>query len=428
VADQPFAGVNVVEFGQFVAVPYCAQLLADGGAHVIKVEPHEGDPTRALAPVVPGETRHFLSRNRGKHSLPLDLRHEMAPAIIDALLAKADVALFNLRPGLAEALGLDYATLSRKYPSLIVGTVTAFGKRGPDSGLAGMDYVVQARSGLMLALGKTTDGMPSAGESPIVDYMCAMTLAFGVSSALFRRSQTGHGAEVDVSLLAASMTLQATLFTRIASLDAEPDAEFLRWLGDARKTGVPFAEQIARSSGVRPSYMTTVYYRTYQTADGAIGVACGSPQLRRKLMLAAGREDAMLERMNTAPRDEIAAHYAALQLQMEELFRTRTSAEWQSALDAHGVPASRVTFPAELLQDAQVDANGLLQRYEHWGLGPVTVLGVPLTMDGDGFRPGPATAAFGSESRAILGAIGLPGDVADRAIATGAVREPAESA
>src|SRR6185503_3262176 len=107
---RPFAGIEVVEFGQFIAVPFCAQLLSEGGAHVIKVESVDGDPVRQLAPLAPGETRHFISRNRGKHSLPLDLKHRDAPRIIDALLARADVVLFNFRPGLAEELGLDYAT------------------------------------------------------------------------------------------------------------------------------------------------------------------------------------------------------------------------------------------------------------------------------------------------------------------------------
>ena len=103
---QPFHGLTVIEFGQFIAVPYCAQLLADGGARVIKVESHEGDPVRLLGALTPGETRHWISRNRGKHCIQLDLRHAMAPEILGALFAQADVALFNLRPGLgAERAG-----------------------------------------------------------------------------------------------------------------------------------------------------------------------------------------------------------------------------------------------------------------------------------------------------------------------------------
>jgi crotonobetainyl-CoA:carnitine CoA-transferase CaiB-like acyl-CoA transferase len=161
---RPFAGIEVVEFGQFIAVPFCGQLLAEGGAHVLKVESLDGDPVRHLAPLAPGETRHFISRNRGKHSLPLDLKHRDARRIIDALLARADVVLFNFRPGLAEELGLDYASLARSYPRLIVGSVTGFGTRGPDAGLAGMDLVLQARSGLMASNGRVKDGVPSPGD------------------------------------------------------------------------------------------------------------------------------------------------------------------------------------------------------------------------------------------------------------------------
>src|SRR5215467_13770014 len=135
---RPFAGIEVVEFGQFIAVPFCAQLLSEGGAHVIKIEGLEGDPVRQLTPLPGGDTRHFLSRNRGKRSLPLDLRHPRAKAVIDALLARADVVLTNFRPGLAEEFGLDAATLAPRFPRLVVGNVSAFGRQGPDALLAGM--------------------------------------------------------------------------------------------------------------------------------------------------------------------------------------------------------------------------------------------------------------------------------------------------
>ncbi len=150
---QPFEAISVIELGQFVAVPYAGQMLADGGAHVIKVEPPEGEPSRHLAPLAPGESRHFLMRNRGKHSLPLDLKHADAREVLDALLARADVVLTNLRPGLTAELGLDYDHLAPRFPRLIVGNVSAFGARGPDANLAGTDMVVQARSGLMTTAG-----------------------------------------------------------------------------------------------------------------------------------------------------------------------------------------------------------------------------------------------------------------------------------
>lgn len=198
--SQPFAGIRVAEFGQFVAVPFCAQLLADGGATVIKIEAPEGDPTRVFNPLGPGETRIFLSRNRGKHSLPLRLSDPAARPVLDALIAWADVILMNFRPGLEKKLGLDPESVLARFPKLIIASVTAFGKNGPDAALAGMDIVVQARSGLMAANGRMIDGRPAPGDPVSADYMSAMSLSFGVASALLRRERTGKGGIVDVSL------------------------------------------------------------------------------------------------------------------------------------------------------------------------------------------------------------------------------------
>src|SRR4029453_12744975 len=237
---RPFAGIEVVEFGQFIAVPFCAQLLSEGGAHVVKVESVDGDPVRQLAPLAPGETRHFISRNRGKHSLPLDLRHPAAARIVEALVARADVVLTNFRPGLAAELGLDYASLGPRYPRLIVGNVTAFGPRGPDAMLAGMDLVIQARSGLMASNGRLRDGRPVAGDPPVADYMCAMMLSFGIASALLRRANTGRGGEVDVALLMAAPLLQTNSMLRVAA-DRPEHVGLLDQLGRMRADGAPYA-------------------------------------------------------------------------------------------------------------------------------------------------------------------------------------------
>ncbi len=404
-AAQPFAALQVVEFGQFIAVPYCAQLLADGGAHVIKVEPLEGDPTRALAPLAPGESRHFLTRNRGKHSLALNLRHPAATPVLDALLARADVVLTNLRPGLAAEVGLDYPALSARFPRVIVGNVTGFGEQGPDAGLAGMDLVRQARSGLMAAMGRIRDGLPIAGESPIADYMCAVLLAFGVATALYRREQTGTGSPVDVSLLLSALLLQNNLMVRVDSADAGRHSTYLEWLGQARSTGVPFPQQADRMPGSRPTAMTSLYYRTFATSDSVIAVASVSLGLRRRFMATLGLDDPALE--GRVPEPELAAHYAQLQEAVEARLASRTTAEWQAAFNAAGIPASAFRFPLEMLEDPHVTANAMLNRFQHTALGPVTVLGAPLALANDGFRPATHTPPFRSESLAILRELGL---------------------
>ena len=416
-AARPFDGVTILEFGHFIAVPWAGQVLADGGAHVIKIEPPEGEPSRHIAPIVPGESRHFLIRNRGKHALPLDLRHPDAREILDALLARADVVLANMRPGLAAELGLEYEQLAPRYPRLVVGTVTAFGARGPDAALAGMDLVVQARSGLMVTGGRVKDGLPTTGESPIADYMAASLLAFGVATALYQRERTGRGGRVDTSLLLAALALQNNLMVRVEALDGPRHAAFRDWLGQARGDGVPFAEQAERMPRNRVVASTAIYVRTYATRDAALAVACGSPSLRRRFIAAVGHEDPALD----GRVGDVAAHYAALKQAVETTIASRTTEAWKVHLDACGVPASDVALPIEILDHEQPAANAMFHRFDHPALGPVTVLGPPVQVGAGGFAPGPPTAAFGSETRAILEWAGFSEPDVRRLLAGGSV-------
>lgn len=418
--EQPFEGVSVVEFGQFVAVPFCAQLLADGGAEVIKVETLAGDPVRRLLPVAPGETRIFLSRNRGKRSLPLDLRHPDAPAVIDALLRSADVALMNFRPGLAEEHGLDAATLRGRYPRLVIGEVTPFGRAGPDARRAGMDLVVQARSGLMVANGRITDDRPAAGDAVSADYMCAMSLAFGVASALLRRERTGQGGVVHTSLMQAAMTLNNNQMLRVDRLDSGQQREALSTLAAQREAGTSYSAVRQSMPATRPAPMFRVYFRTYHTADGWIAVACGSHALRRRLLAATGLQDDQLEADQAlVPAD----HYANLEREAERLFASRSTAAWEAALSAAGVPVSDVKFPLELLDDPQAEASGMFHDLEHPRLGTVRVLAPPVALDTEGFQGRGHSQPLGAETRAVLSDLGFSAEAAERLIALGVTRE-----
>lgn len=403
-SQQPFDGVRVVEFGQFVAVPFAAQLLAEGGAHVIKIEALAGDPTRRLRPIAPGETRTFISRNRGKHSLPLALRDPGAKPVIDALLAQADVALLNFRPGLAEQLGLDSATLTQRFPRLIIGTVTAFGKKGPEAEYAGMDIVVQARSGLMTANGRIVDNRPAPGDPVSADYMCAMTLAFGVSAALLRRERTGRGGSVDTSLMAAAMTLANNQMIRSQDHDSARHHAVLEKLAEQRATRSSYTDQLAGMPSIRALPMMKVYFRTYETADAVIAIACGSHSLREKFINAVGLADPGLDALDDS---DLAEHYEALTAKAEAALRSRPSAHWIDVLHEVGVPVSLVKFPLELFDDPQVEANQMFHLLEHPTAGDLKVLSPPVRLGEDGFTPASATAAFGSETKSILSDLGF---------------------
>ena len=397
-------------------------MLAEGGARVIKVESLEGDPVRHLAPLAPGETRHFVSRNRGKHVLPLDLRHPRAAEVIERLLARADVVLTNFRPGLAAELGLDWPSLAPRHPRLVIGNVSAFGRRGPDAKLAGMDLVVQARSGLMAAGGRVQDGVPATGEAPVADYACALMLAFGIASALLRRERTGRGGEVDVSLLMAALVVQNNSMVRVESADGPAHAAARERLAALRAAGRPYAEQAALSLQVRTPGMVNVYYRTYATRDAAIAISCVSAGLQRTLMTVLGLTDEAHAKP-IADGEALARHYAALRPRAEAIMAGRTTAEWKRRFDAHGIPASGVKLPLELLDDEQALANGLLHDLPHPALGPVRVLAPPVAMDGGGFQPAPPTPPFGSETRALLSELGFTEAEVSSLLVDGVTRE-----
>ena len=440
-SEQPFEGIRVVEFGQFVAVPFAAQLLAEGGARVIKVEPVDGDPARRLRPLasirsrdkqsaensaktlarpVAPETRTFLSRNRGKRSLPLALRHPEAKSVIDALLGWADVVLMNFRPGVAEELGLGASALCGRFPRLIVGSVSAFGREGPEADRAGMDIVVQARSGLMAANGRIVDGRPATGDPVSADYMCAMTLAFGVSAALLRRERTGRGGRVDTSLLQSAMTLANNQLIRAESEDGPIHRNALDRLAELRAAGAPHTAQAEVIPSVRARAMSQVYFRTYETADATIAVACGSPSLRERFMRVIGLDDPGL---STNPGPHLDAHYDALKLKAEAKLRQRSSTEWVAELNDAGVPVSTVRFPIELIDDPQTAANGMFHTFRHPTVGEVTALSPPVNLDAAGFTPAPPTAALGSDTAAILTELGFAGDQIDALLDAQASRE-----
>ena len=417
--SQPFAGVRVIEFGQFVAVPFCGQLLAEGGAEVIKIEALEGDPTRRIGQLAEQETRIFISRNRGKRSLPLHLRHPRAPEIIDALLRDADVALMNFRPGLAEQLELDADSLRTRFPRLIVAAVTPFGRRGPDAGLAGMDIVVQARSGLMVANGRASDGRPASGDPVAADYMCAMSLAFGVASALLRRERSGEGGAVHASLIQAAMTLNNNQMMRVEAADGPIHEQAKAELAELRAQGADYAAQRAALPYARARSMIDIYFRTYDTADGWLAVACGSRRLRQRFIEAIGLEDPHAG--DDAPDRQ--QHYEDLRIRAEARMRERGTAEWEATLAEAGVPASRVLTPMELLDDPQTEANQMLHDLQHPEIGPIRLLSPPVALDEDGFQPQQATPPFASQTREILAELGFEEAEINELVESGATKE-----
>ncbi len=418
---QPFENIKVVEFGQFVAVPFCGQLLAEGGAEVIKVESPGGDPNRHMGEITPFESRIFISRNRGKHSLPLKLSDVKAKPVIESLLRWADVILMNFRPGLAAKMGIDSATLKERFPRLIIGEITPFGKEGPDANLSAMDIVVQARSGLMAAMGRIVDGRPAPGDPVISDYMAAMSLAFGISSALLRRERTGKGGVVDVSLMQSAMTLANNQLIRSEDLDRDKHRGIIEKINRQRIEGAAFEEQVASVPSMRVMPLLAVYFRTYDTADGSIAIACASRGLQVKFSNALGFVDQMLYPEKSDGLDK--EYLQTLRQSVEGIVRSKKSADWQRILQEAGVPVSIVKFPIELFEDPQTEANDMFYLLDHPTAGQFRTLSPPVKLDGEGFQAQNATAPFATETRSLLLELGFDGDQIDDLIDQNVTRE-----
>ena len=278
-------GIKILEFTQIIAGPFGGMLLADMGADVIKIEPLEGEPWRLALQFIPGESKTFMSLNRGKRSLPLDLTRPEASDIIRKMILDIDVVVINARPDVPAKLGIDYESLSAINPKIIYCDNTAFGRKGPDANRPGYDLIVQAMSGLMASEGKIKDGYPQQITSTaIADYSTGIAIAWGVCAALFVRERTGKGQKVDTTLLGSALGVQTGGFMEIESFDGELRRDVLQTLAALREAGVPYEQ-------VDEQYRNTlfewrrgsIYYRTYQAKDGVLAVACLSDRLRKRV-------------------------------------------------------------------------------------------------------------------------------------------------
>src|SRR4029077_3097641 len=204
----PLDGITVLDLTRVLSGPYCTMLLADMGARVIKVaQPGKGADTRAWGPpFLEGESAYFLSINRNKESVTLDFKHPEGRALLEQLIAQADVLVENFRPGTLTKLGLDYETLSKRYPRLIYCSISGFGHTGPRWKKPVYDAIMQAEGGLMSITG-TADGPPVRLGVAIVDIISGMFAAYGIAMALLARERTGRGQEVDLAMLDATVAL-----------------------------------------------------------------------------------------------------------------------------------------------------------------------------------------------------------------------------
>jgi crotonobetainyl-CoA:carnitine CoA-transferase CaiB-like acyl-CoA transferase len=374
---RPLDGVIVLDFTRVLSGPYCTMQLADLGARIIKVEhPGRGDDTRAWGPpFVNGESAYFLSINRNKESLTLDLKHHASAGIVDALLRRADVLVENFRPGTMDRLGLGYDQVSAKHPRLVYCSISGFGDSGPRTREAGYDAVLQAEGGLMSVTGPD-DGPPYRLGLAIADLGSALFATQGILAALLARERTGRGQRVDIAMLdsvAALLTYQAGIYFA---------------------TGAAPMRMGNRHPSIAP-------YDTYRAADGDLVLAVGNDDQFRRLCTVLGRPDLASDPRFTTNAGRV-EHYESLKPALDFSIGARTLQDLTSALRASGVPGGSVRTVAETLADPQIAARDMVATLQHPAAGAVRVMGTPVKLSETLAEMRTAPPMLGQHTDAIL--------------------------
>ncbi len=408
----PLHGIKILEFTQIIAGPFGGMLLADMGADVIKVEPIQGEPWRFAQRFMTTESKNYMSLNRGKRSLPLNLADPAAIEIVHKMIADIDVVIINARPDVPRKLGIDYETLSAINPRLIYCDNTAFGPKGPDSYRPGYDIIIQAMSGLMAAEGKIHDGAPQQiSATAVADFSTGIAVAWGVCAALFHRERTGQGQRVDTSLLATALGMQTTGFMEIESVDSDARQEFLTVLDAMRESGMSYEEiEAQRQQMLNPWPGGNVYYRTYQASDGVLAVACLSDRLRKRVADVLDIDDPRFEPGYDSQSAEAVERSHELVREAEGLFLEKPVEEWLQIFDSAGVPAGPVRYVEELPGNEHVNDNGLVVELEHSLAGRVRMVGPTIQMSETPLEARSASPALGEHTDEILGLMGYSED------------------
>jgi crotonobetainyl-CoA:carnitine CoA-transferase CaiB-like acyl-CoA transferase len=380
--NPPLVGVRVLDASRVLAGPFCGQVLGDLGAEVIKVErPGAGDETRTWGPPfldLPGLaplSAYYLSCNRNKRGITLDLAQPEGQDVFRRLVAASDVLLENLKAESAQKLGLDPAQLLREHPRLIVCSISGFGRTGPLAELPGYDFAIQALSGLMSITGPV-DGPPTKVGVAAADVLTGLYGAVAVLAGLRGRERSGHGYAIDLALLDCAIAAQVNVAQAFLTSGRVPTRQ-----GNAHLQIVP--------------------YQLFATADGWLVLAVGNDGQFRRFCDAAGKGDWLGDERFAANRRRV-ENRAILVPKIEELMRTRTTVAWREALTAVEVPHAPLWTYADLFAHPQVAARGMRLTVTDPLGRPVELVGSPFHFSGTDPVEPQAPPALGAHTDDVL--------------------------
>jgi len=379
--DKPLSGLKVIDLSRFIAGPYCTMKLGDMGAEVIKVEtPGKGDDSRELGPpFLEGESAYYLSFNRNKKSITLNMREEQAKEILQQLIADADIFVENFRIGVTEKMGLTYEDVRKIKEDIIYCSITGYGHNSPYREKPSFDVMVQGEAGLMSITG-FPDGPPQRLGVAIADILGGFHAVEGILLALLVKNKTGKGQFIDVSLMdsiIAILTYQA---------------------GNYLATG-----KTPQRVGNRHPMITP--YESFETADGYVIFAVGNQRLWESFVKALGREelnsDSRFADMQSRNQNPV-----ELKAIIEGITRQQKTEKWVAVMEEAGVPCGRIRTIDQVLTDPHVAVREMVVEKEHPLAGPIKLIGVPTKLSltpGDVTLPPPTLGQHTEEILTTLG-------------------------
>ncbi len=367
----------MVDLSRVLAGPYATMTLADLGADIVKVEhPIGGDEARSWGPpYVGGESAYFLSVNRSKRSVALDLKDPEGRELALDLCAGADVVIENFRPGGAARLGLDYETVRMRRPDVVYCTISGFGRREPHD-RPGYDFIVQAESGLMSITGDP-EGVPTKVGVALVDVLTGLNAATAILAALHRRDRTGEGELIEISLLDSTFAALVNVAENALVTDEEPER-----YGNAHPSIVP--------------------YQPFRASDGWIAVAAANDGLYKRLCSAIGRPDLAADE-RYATNEARVRNRAALVTELESVFAARSTEEWVELLLAAGVPAGKIRGVGEALRAAETATTSV----SHPTAGRLELVAAPFLLLRAGVNPPSPPPLLGEHTAEVLADLGV---------------------